>query len=69
MTTPSPEARRFEILQAGGWWWLYVPKRVLFDGEHGRYHRRTFSEIVKVMDDFISRARVSRQLQQRLEVR
>jgi hypothetical protein len=30
---------------------------MLFDREHGRYHRRTFPEIIKLMDFFSGRAR------------
>lgn len=39
-------------------WRLLVPSRLLMGYEHGTYRRRTFAEILKLMDFFIGRARV-----------
>ncbi len=38
-----------------GTWWLHVPPRLLQGRETGVYHRRTWREVIKLMDDLIGR--------------
>ena len=55
-----PAIRKFEILKAGCDWWLYVPQAHLRGGEVGRYHRRTFHEVVRLLEHFLGRTRAGR---------
>ena len=59
----APSVRKFEIVKAGGWWWLFVPSAYLssYGGrETGRYHRRTFHEVVRLYEHYIGRTRAGR---------
>lgn len=55
--------QKFEILKSGKDWWLFVPSAYLHsygDRETGRYHRRTFGEVVRLAEHYIGRIKATR---------
>ena len=47
---------KFRVWREGEFWWLYVPPRMRLGRESGTYGRRTFAEVVTLMDFYASRA-------------